>query len=295
MNPMRLLTIPVFILLLYSCKSRNPAPAVRMQDTAKIVAKDSAIGDTDEAGYPTKYVTAAQLDLPDQTVKLVSRYAVVNGQVDLEAHYDAISNYFVHIDKKTGKGDTIEAQFDNDDIAGSVYVIRNMTDSFHLPYLIVQVVTQGDDIYYNNSFLGFKDGQFKVLFSIGMDTREDGIRLHREGSKLVGFTSGRDDVVYNVEEDYPIEVDLNTFDVNTTEPDKQYIGWYTKATESFRAHRVIDGRVDSSLVTVKAGTELTVDTLYRPSGKVRLRLADSVIVEIKAETAKKKLQENAAG
>lgn len=289
------LTVPIIVLLLFSCKNRNPNPVVRTGDTVKTVIKDFPISDTDEVGYPTKYVTDAQLNLPDQTVMLVSRYAVVNGQVDSEAQHDAARNYFIHIDKKTGKGDTIDAELDDNELSGTEYIIRNMTDSFQLPYLMVQVVTQGYDIYYTNSFLGFRDGKFKVLFSIDLDTREDGIRLHREGSKLVGFTSGRDEVVENVEEDYPVEVDINTFDVKTIKPDKQYIGWGTKTMESFRAHRVIDGRLDSSLVSVKAGAELTVDTLYRALGKVRLLLADSVIVEIRTETAKKKLMPNAAG
>ena len=292
---MRAITLPIVLLLFFACKSRKPSPPVRTQDTATILTKDTVQGDTDEVGYPTKYVIAARLDLPDQTIILATRHAVVNGQVDMESHYDAASSYFIYFDKRTGKSDTIDAQLDNDDFGVIPPIIRNMTDSFQVKPLVVQVVSQGEDIYFTNSFLGFKNGKFAVLFSIDLNTREDGIRLHREGNKLVGYTTGRDEIVSNLEEDYPIEVDLKTFDVQTITPEKQYIGWESKATQAFRAHRVIDGRVDSSLVAVSAGTELTVDTLYRAIGKVRLRLADSVIVEIKAETAKSKLQENAAG
>ena len=43
------------------------------------------------------------------------------------------------------------------------------------------------------------------------------------------------------------------------------------------------------------GAEVTVDTLYRALGKIRLHTADSVIVEIKVETATKKLGHNIAG
>lgn len=111
----------------------------------------------------------------------------------------------------------------------------------------------------------------------------------------MGFMVGRDEIVDNLEYDYPVTVDTNTFEVTNIEPEKQYIGWHTRAMESFRAHRVIGGQVDSSLVAVKEGAELTVDTLYRVLGKVRLRLTDSVIVEVRTETAKKKLAPNGAG
>jgi len=66
------------------------------------------------------------------------------------------------------------------------------------------------------------------------------------------FVSSRDEVVDNLEHDYPVEIDMKTFQVTYIRPVKQYIGWNTRATESFRAHRVIAGRVDSSLVAVKA-------------------------------------------
>ena len=83
----------------------------------------------------------------------------------------------------------------------------------------------------------------------------------------------------NLEFDYPVYVDVNTFKETEDQPDKQYIGWPTHATESFRAHRVIDGVVDTALVAVKAGAKVEV----------------GVMVEVKAETAKNKLGHNSAG
>lgn len=291
MKPCRL-TISIIVLVFLSCK--NHTPGTTAGDTTKIVAKDTT-SNGNRSGYPTKYVEHARLELKDEVFTLTSRFAVVDGKVDEANHYGASSNYFVYIDKKAGKADTLEA--DLLDLGGCTackYILRDMTDSFQLNSPVVQVVTPAEDINYTNSFIGCRNGKIVLLFSID-DTQEEGIELHREGSKLCGNIASRDEVVENLEHDYPVEIDTKTFKVTNIRPVKQYIGWKTTATESFRAHRVIGGQVDSSLVEVKAGAQVTVDTLYRTLGKVRLHMADSVIVEIKAETARKKLGHLIAG
>jgi hypothetical protein len=252
------LTIAIVILLLSSCNSRGPVNTAGIHDTESITVKDTVADTTrDDAGYPTKFVEYARLDLPDQAVTLTTR--------DLSISACELCKY----------------------------IIRDMTDSFHLKPLIIQVVAPAEDIYYTNTFLGYKDREFGELFSFD-DTEEEGTELHRVGSKLIGSISGRDDVVENLEE-YPIEIDTKTFELRHITPDMQYIGWDSRANQSFRAHRVIDERVDSSLVAVKEGVEVIVDTLYRKLGKVRVRVRDSVELEIKAETAREKLQHNTAG
>lgn len=288
MKPCRL-PIAFIVLVFFSCNNQPTGPT-----PAKIAGKDTTSAG-DDSNLPTKYVEHARLELKDQVITLTTRYAVVDGKVDEKTQFAPSSSYFIYINKKTGKTDTLEA--DQLDLIGCEtckYILRDMTDSFQSKALVVQVVTPALDIYYSNSFIGCRDGKFQQFFSID-DTREEGIELHREGSKLIGNTSGRDEVVDNLEHDYPVEIDPKTFKVTNIRPVKQYIGWETKATESFRAHRIIGGQVDSSLVTVNADTEVTVDTLYRESGKVRLHMADSVIVEIKVETARKKLGHNNAG
>jgi hypothetical protein len=248
-----------------------------------------------EAGVPTKYVEHARLDLPDRTITLSSRFAEVNGKVDEESHSGAPLNYFVLIDKKKHEADTIDAGLD--DLSGCrdcKFIIRDMTDSFQIRPLVVQIVTPGDDDLYVNSFVGIHEGVFKKLFSI-QDTGEEGVKLHRQGTKLTGHIAGRDEIVDHTEFDYPVSVDTKTFEVGNGLPSQQYIGFDTKALQSFRAHRVMGGRIDSSLVTVKAGSEVKVDTLYRSLGKVRLHVYDSVEVEIRVETAQKKLDHNHAG
>lgn len=100
----------ILVIILFSCKNRAPVTTIR--DTTKIVAKDTVSG-SDESDYPQKYIEHARLEGKDQVITLTSRYAVVDGKVDEECHYAASHNYFVHIDKKTGKADTVEAGLDN--------------------------------------------------------------------------------------------------------------------------------------------------------------------------------------
>jgi hypothetical protein len=288
------LSFPIMGLLLICCSGRHSVTANRKLPDSTKISENPSLGDTDEVGYPTKYIEQLRLDEPDQVIALVNRHAVVNGEVDYQSKYGASSSYFVYLDKKTGKTDTIEAKFDNDLDGSELCYIRDMTDSFQVAIPIVQVVTPGLDIDTYNTFITYGDGKLKILFQL-INTRTEGIRLRREGRKLVGFVSGRDDVVDNVEENYPVEIDTKTFDVNYPELEKQFINWETTTKQSFRAHRVKDGQVDSSLVTVKAGAEVRVDTLYRLKGKVRLIISDSVTVEVKVETAKEKLEHNHAG
>src|SRR5579863_5274140 len=192
------LTIVLVILLFSSCKGRGRVDKARILDTESITLIDTvAETSRDDAGYPTKFVENARLDLPDQVVTLTTQYAVVGGVVDSECQHDASTSYFIHLDKKTRKADTLKNELSISACDGCKYIIRDMTDSFRLKPLIVQVVAPAEDIYYTNTFLGYKDGEFGELFSFD-DTEEEGTQLHRVGSKLVGSISGRDDVVENL-------------------------------------------------------------------------------------------------
>jgi len=281
-----------FLFLFLSCKNHTPVNADN--DTTKTVTKDT-FSNTHEIDYPAKYIEHARLEKKDWLITITSRFAVLDGKIDEEAHYQASSNYFVYLNKKIGKADTIEAGLVNlGGCQSCKFFIRDLTDSFKSGGFVVQIVTPAEDIYYTNSFVGYDKGKFQILFSIE-DGQEEGIDLYRDGVKLRGKISGRDEVVDNLELDYPVEIDTRTFKVTYPQLEKQYIGWETTATESFLAHRVIAGMLDTSLVKVNAGTAVMVDTLYRVPGKVRLHVSDSIIVEVKVETAQKKLGHNNAG
>jgi hypothetical protein len=295
------LVFAITFLFLSSCQGPDAGKSTRTgTDTSKPAMKDSSrtatdvAGDDDDDGHAKKYVEDGRLDLRDQVFTLTTRYAVVDGKVDEEDQHSVSTTYFVHLDKKNRKADTLKSDLDITACFSCHYYIRDLTGKFGSSFPIVQVVTPAEDIYYTNTFLCFREDTLKVLFTVA-DTHEKGIELHRVGSNLTGFISGRDEVVEDVEDNYPICINTKTLTEDEPLPDPQYIGFETKVTQSFRAHRVISGRVDSSLVSVPVGAPITVDTFYRALGKVRLLLADSTIVEIRKETAKEKLEHNIAG
>jgi hypothetical protein len=262
-------------------------------DSATIPGNPIADG-TDELKRPVKCVELVRLDEPDQAIALIGRFVIANGKIDFECSYGASSSYFVHIDKRTKKTDTVDLGLDDLNRCNDC-VIRDITDSLQLNFRIIQIVTPAEDDNYTNSFVGLQNGKFTKIFSID-DIRSSGIRLRRMNEwTLTGESSSRDEIVDGVEDNYPVVVDLRTDSVTYPTLDRQYIGYETFATKAFRAYRVIEGRVDSSLVSVKAGAAVRLDTLYRDRGKVRLKIGDSVMVEVKVETAKEKLEHNNAG
>jgi hypothetical protein len=289
--------IPVcclFFLLFLSCKNRSGSSTVA--DTSKALAKDSPAS-SDDPVRRLQYVERGHLELPDYSVTLTSMYLFPKeGPLKEDSSYYFGHNFLIVAGKRGKSIDTTELDLEDMSRCISCHmVIRDLTDNLHFPSLVVQIVTPGEDIYYENTFVGYQQGKLEELFKLE-DTDENGVRLQRANdSTLSGFTSGRDEVVDALEHNFPVVIDPRTFKVSYPRLEMQYIGFETDAVESFRAHRVINNQVDSSLYSVKAGTPLVVDTFYRVSNKVRLRIADSVLVEVKMETANKKIRHLIAG
>lgn len=124
---------------------------------------------------------------------MTTRFTLFDGQIDYESQHGAASTFFVYIDKKTRRADTIKAEVDEPNCENCI--IRDLTGSLGLTFPLIQIVKQGDDIYYNNCFVGVQDGKFKTLFSID-DTRDSGVVLRRVNEwTLAGESSGRDEVM----------------------------------------------------------------------------------------------------
>lgn len=256
MKPFFPLTTVLVTLFLFSCHGRDAAGGEAATGAA---ARDSS------GSRPMQFVEMARLDLPGNAVALAGKFLVdTSGPSGDESPL-----YCVYIDKKSGKNDT--AVSDDGSVGTKCpacqFFIKDMTDSFGLNAFVVQIVTPDDDDNYANNFFGLVNGRFQKLFSM-MDTREDGLPLHREGLVLTGLRGGRDEIFNNPEQNFPVRVDTKTFQVIDSLPDVQYIGYDGHALQPIRAHRVIDGRSDTSLVAIPAGAKIHVDTLYRALGKV---------------------------
>lgn len=280
----------LFLFLALSCKPRNTKDVTR--DSLNVTVKDSgSVASIRDDLKRNSYIERGRLESRNYLFVVSNLYLTQEGNSKGKGDSIFRGSYIIVVDKASKTSDTVEV--DIEDLSGCLKceaVMRYLTDTLHLPSLFVQVVTPAEDVYYTNTFLGYRDGRLQELFHTN-DTSSAGVHVQRKNeSTLVYFTSGRDDVVNYYESDYPEEVDLKTFKISYPSVEKRYIGFGTAAIEGFKAHKVINGQVDSSLVEVKAGDPLRVDTLYYSRQKVRLLLADSVQVEIKAETARKKIR-----
>ncbi len=254
-----------------------------------VVRKDTA-GLLNPGDVQPCFIVREHLDLPAYSISLVSHYMIPVGSPSHDSNFYFKANY-VAVTRKSDKI-TDSLKVDIDDLSNCracLVILRNLTDIVQIQPLFIQLVTPGTDLT-RNTYIGYRGGKLKEFFYIE-DTRDSGVDLRKtDESTLYGFAFGVDEVIGAVGHNYPVSIDLKTFKVSHPLPDKQYLGFKTDVLESFRAYRIIKGQTDSLLISVKAGDSVTVDTLYRARQKVRILVADSVIVEVKLETAQKKIR-----
>ena len=291
------LSFALFCLSFYFFSCKNKSIHDQVKDTLSLVLKKDTIRElnskTDKAER-SYYIEGEHLELPDYSISFVSQYLFPSGSLQHDSSFYFKGNLLTVNRKGSKITDSLNLQIDGlSDCPACIAILRNLTDRLQIQPLFIQLVTPGLDLY-DNTYIGYRGGKLQKLFNLG-DTQEEGVDLQKtDESTLSGFTFGIDEIVGAVEHNYPVSINLKTFEVSHPLPEKQYIGFKTAATESFRAYRVIKGQVDSLLVNIKPGDSVTIDTFYRARQKVRLLVADSIAVEIKLETAKKKVHHPAA-
>jgi hypothetical protein len=196
------------------------------------------------------------------------------------------NDYLFFTDKKNNKTDSLEVAVD----FANPSILLDLTDSFHLPWPVFQVITRDEEGRYDNQFMKYSSGRLREPFQMkSLDST--GVHLQKKDEKTLSGTMVHvDEVVHWYENGYPFTIDLDSFDLTRIDPDIHYIGFHTFATQSFKAHMVINGQVDEQLMDVAAGDSVIIDTLYRKLQKVRIRVANSVQLEIKVETVKNKIK-----
>jgi hypothetical protein len=285
---MRLLYhIGCIALFILSCKNRDASEQAK--DTIKPLQQMDSSRVSNLSPGKLCFVVRAYVEAPAFSISFISKYKFPLDSLLPDSGIYFVGNY-VTVTKKSNKTtDTIEVEGDeNHSPCFHCVILRDLTDSLHIYPLFIQVVTPGEDLSLN-SFFGYRGRRLQELFALG-DTEGDGVLLKKTGdSGLSGFTYGVDEVVGGVGHNYPVSVDLKNFKVRHPLPAIQYIGFRTAATEDFRAYTVPNARMDSVLYNVGRGDSLTIDTFYRAAKRVGLLIGDSIRVEIKLETARKKL------
>jgi hypothetical protein len=175
---------------------------------------------------------------------------------------------------------------------GSPYIlaIKDVSDSLHFKTLVVDISWSGDSDIPTDAFFECGKDSSSMLFAI---QRLDSL-YRKDETTFAGFESDRDELVAAGEHDYPFTVSLEDHEVKVVQPDVQYIGYTSKALAPIQGMRMSP---QSGLVayTIKKGTPLTVDTLYRARHLVRLIVRDSIVVQVNTDDLSEKLQGNPAG
>jgi len=283
---MKAILICIFTVLLYSCNNNSPANRTSFSDSVKNKVTDST---EDEKRGPfdfDSYKEEGHIDLKNYLVRIIS------------GHFDADSasysgegfpqrNLLIVRDKKMGRSDTTLMET-TDYLDNSSFV--EMSDSLHFKRPLIQVNWYGDSDIPMSEFLGYSHDTLKTLFTL-----DNIVSIMRKDEwTLTGFMSGRDEIIYQPEDDYPFTVSLEDFTVESEPPPVQYIGWRTKTLEPVKGFKMITIK-DSIRYTVKKGIELRVDTFYRSAGRVILILPDSSKFHTTFEEVKLKLESNSAG
>ena len=292
MPPARLI-IFLTLLVLFSCKGRNPrtlppdksARAAKPDSPARIIAPDTP-GPMHES-----FITRVHLVRPDYSISYLSKYLLPQGRLEHDSEFYFKGNYMAVAlkSKKDADSTMIDADFEDCSPCLACDIdLRDLTDSLGIRPIFVRLVSSGEDIY-TNSFIGYRRGKLRVLFDLG-DMEGHGLEVHASGdSTLFGYGFGVNRLTNKAANDYPFKFDLKTFTLSHPLPEKEYIGFKTAALAGFKAYRVEGGVLSGTLFPVHVGDSVVIDTFYRARGKVGLLVDGSIRLEIRLETALQKL------
>lgn len=265
-----------------SCKNQDKKIAV---EEPKPASKDSLTSQNEER--KTIYIERGRLDLKDYFIIVKSQFTIPDSlKYDSSFYFD--DHILMITDKKNNTADSLALEGDfyyRDDIK-----IEDYSDSLHFKTLLLYITWTGSSDIEQAIFTEYNNQSLKVLFSV-----ESLVTLARKDEwTLTGFVSGRDELVYSGQQDYPVTISLKDYEVKITEPNIQYIGYPTFALAGFKAYRDRNLK-QSSAYTIKKGKKLTVDTLYRAANLVRLIVADTIILYARPDKIKEHIQGNTAG
>ena len=284
-----------YCLLLFSisCKGKKDnsqanASALPVDDSTKNASNDNAATEMEEMLFNfDKYEEKGRLDLKNYFISIQAGYYSSDSLTYSNSLYPQ-RNLLIVRNKANNKSDTIKMETSDylDDVT-----IKDLSDSLHFKSLFLQTEWTGDSDAPLSEFAGYWNDTLRSFFTLAF------VESLRRTDKwtLSGFTGGRDELVGNFQHDYPVTISLKNFSVSDEqEPMVQYIGYPTITLEPIKGYKMINQK-DSISYTIKKGSKVLVDTLYRTAGRVRLIISDSIIFYTKFDEAKGKLQENTAG
>jgi hypothetical protein len=281
------------LLFFISCKgkkdnSQADATALLVKDSTKSALNDSAGTEMEEILFNfDKYEEKGRLDLKNYFISIQAGYYSSDSTTYSNSLYPQ-RNLLIVRNKANNKTDTIKMESSDylDDVT-----IKDLSDSLHFKSLFLQIEWTGDSDAPWSEFAGYWNDTLRSFFTLAF------VESLRRTDKwtLSGFTGGRDELVGDFQDDYPVSISLKDFGVSDEQqPAVQYIGYSTITLEPIKGYKMISQK-DSISYIIKKGKKVFIDTLYRAAGRVRLIISDSIIFHTKFDDAKGRLRENTAG
>ena len=171
-------------------------------------------------------------------------------------------------------------------------LIHNVTDSLGFNQPLFEITTPDCDDWQISEFIQLKNDSLQKLFEIS-DSKPAKLSKTNQNS-LVGTVLDRDELVGDFQ-DYPVTVSLFDYSVKETKPLRQRIGFKSEALENIQGYRVSNNGEAKKTYLIRKGQKLTVDSLFRDTKQVLLRVQDTILVICPIIKAKDKLQSNTAG
>jgi len=239
----------------------------------------------------------------DEKELLVKRGNYEDGQYKVSAYsrflipeklyYDSSfylkENILTLTDKSTNR--TYKLQITDPCTGSAQIIIDNVTNSLALKSPLFEITTPDCSDWYISEFITFKKDSLQKLFEIS-DVKPAKL-IKTNDYTLTGTVKDRDELIGNFQ-DYPIRVSLNDYSVIQTKPLRQNIDFETEALEEIHAINNGDRALPNQYI-IKKGTKLIVDSIFRDTHQVRLKLNDSLYIICPISEVKGKLQANSAG
>jgi len=270
----------VCLLLIFSCKGKADKMAGGITPSVDSTTLSADAG-------KLVYIERAGFRLRNYIVSVKTKFLLPD-TLSEDSSYYLKGNYLMVSDKAGHGADTLLLEASN--TSPSDLEIREAPDSLHFKTLVLNIHWRGDSDMRTDVFIEYSNDKLNELFSV--DELE---ALQRKDEwTFSGFITSRDELVGAAERDYPFTVSLKDHEVHIENPPKQYIGYPTTALAAIKGYR-LSAQNDTVAYTIKKGTTLTVDTLYRAQKRVRLILPDSTIIRAGTDGLADKLQHNTAG
>jgi hypothetical protein len=237
-----------------------------------------------ESTPQTVTVSVANKDIGSLSINVESQFEIWDA-VPRPLHYYAPSNCLIVTDRSLHTIDTLWNLYADGRSTLRVVDVREIL-LWDVPLFCLESIGNSD--VNEKQFIEYRNGKARELFSI--DNLVD--LKHDTDSTFLGVAICRDELVSKAYE-CPLKVSHNDYSVEYQIPDVQSINYNSMVVEEFVGYRYIDGsRIP---YTLKVGTNITVDTLYRSKGLVLLIVGDGGHVIVDVDTIQGKIETESAG